>query len=75
MSEQTKRQEAAVQDEKFRPLEDAEAEKIVGGTGDETSPDGSGPDGEVGPIARPKNQKGELNPSNNPLDGSAYQTG
>ena len=74
MSEQKKATPVA-ENEKNRPLEDAEAEKIVGGTGDETSPDGSGPDGEVGPIARPKNQKGELNPSNNPLDGSAYQTG
>ena len=34
MSEQTKREEAAVENATVRPLEDAEAEKIVGGCGD-----------------------------------------
>ena len=33
MSEPTKREEAAVENETARPIQDAEAEKIVGGCG------------------------------------------
>ena len=33
MSDETKREEAAAEDEKNRPIEDAEAEKVVGGSG------------------------------------------
>ena len=53
MSEETKREEAAAEDEKNRPLEDSEAEKVVGGSvgGPPTPPvetdDGWAPDGGV----------------------------